>query len=158
MSYLKKEENHIRKEAIDELISQSDVYEEYSTDRRSMNWDEVRIMHKNGMEFGSHSVTHPKLTKLGTNEACYEITHSKKTIESNLNCDCKVYSYQIGGEDSYNSFIEKMIENANYSFACTYQNGTNHLNKFSKFSLNRIHVERYINIHSFKTNLVFSPK
>ena len=157
LSYLKNEDDHLRKVAIDELISQSNAYNEYTKARRSMSWDEVKTMSNNGMEFGSHSVTHPKLTNLNSKDACYEILYSKETIEKKLDCDCLVYSYQIGGKDSYNDFIENLIEKSNYKFACTYQNGTNNLDKLSNFRLNRIHVERYINFHSFKTNLIFPP-
>jgi peptidoglycan/xylan/chitin deacetylase (PgdA/CDA1 family) len=156
LSYLKKEEDHTRKDAINELIAQSNAYDEYSKERRSMTWDEVKIMNNNGMEIGSHSVSHPKLTKLSNKEATYEIKHSKETIETKLDCCCDTYSYQVGGEDSYNNHILELIENSNYKFACTYQNGINYLNKLSNFRLDRIHVERYTNFHSFKTNLILS--
>lgn len=44
--------------------------------------DQVKSLQKAGHEIGSHSMTHPDLTKLGDNELTWQVDESKKQLES----------------------------------------------------------------------------
>jgi peptidoglycan/xylan/chitin deacetylase (PgdA/CDA1 family) len=45
---------------------------------RTMNWEELRASASVGVEIGSHTVSHPHLTRLGEAELERELTESKE--------------------------------------------------------------------------------
>jgi Polysaccharide deacetylase. len=49
-----------------------------------MNWEELSFLVKEGVEIGSHTLTHPFLTKIPPAEARREIEDSKKLLEDKL--------------------------------------------------------------------------
>src|SRR6267378_3406757 len=49
--------------------------------RDCLTWPEVRELHRVGVTFGSHTVTHRQLKVLKAGEVEWEIRHSKETIE-----------------------------------------------------------------------------
>ncbi|MBA7597475.1 Poly-beta-1,6-N-acetyl-D-glucosamine N-deacetylase [subsurface metagenome] len=65
-------------------------------DYRFLNWEEIREMSNNGIEFGSHSITHPSLTSLSRKEAWREIKDSKLKIEAMIQKTIKFFSYPYG--------------------------------------------------------------
>ncbi len=70
-------------------------------DKECMTWDEVRQLCKDGIIFGSHTVTHQQLNNLKEAEIEYEIKHSKDFIEQNLGSaiDAFSYPYKFPDED-----------------------------------------------------------
>jgi len=62
-----------------------------------MNWDEVRELHRQGFEIGSHTVEHPILSRISQTALQRELTASKLTIEQELQTTCKVIAYPNGG-------------------------------------------------------------
>jgi peptidoglycan/xylan/chitin deacetylase (PgdA/CDA1 family) len=58
-----------------------------------MTWDQVRESAAKGTAFGSHSLTHPKLVKLGPAELENEIRGSKEKIEFELGQGIDSFSY-----------------------------------------------------------------
>ena len=44
---------------------------------KCLSWDEVRELHNKGIEFGSHTVTHPQLKTLNKKQIEYEVRKSK---------------------------------------------------------------------------------
>ncbi len=51
---------------------------------RHLDWNEILEMHAAGIEFGSHTVTHPDLTRLSQDELEYELNYSKEILEKNI--------------------------------------------------------------------------
>ena len=49
---------------------------------RPLSWEQVREMHRAGIEFGSHTLTHPMLSEVPLNRARLEIAESRRRIES----------------------------------------------------------------------------
>lgn len=62
-------------------------------DRRCMSWDQVRELHRHGMEFGSHTVNHPKLWDLDWPEIGAELRDSKCAIEDSLGIPSTSFAY-----------------------------------------------------------------
>jgi peptidoglycan/xylan/chitin deacetylase (PgdA/CDA1 family) len=58
-----------------------------------MTWSEVREMHKRGIKFGSHTVTHRQLRFLEITEVDEEIRYSKETIEDQLGHSVESFCY-----------------------------------------------------------------
>lgn len=52
----------------------------------ALSWDQVKAMARAGMQFGSHTVSHPNLLKLSLRDALEEMTESRAAIEATLGC------------------------------------------------------------------------
>src|SRR5439155_15033721 len=61
--------------------------------KKCLTWNEVRELHRAGVEFGSHTVTHPRLTSLTVKEIEHEIRSSKDTIEDELGARVRAFAY-----------------------------------------------------------------
>jgi peptidoglycan/xylan/chitin deacetylase (PgdA/CDA1 family) len=68
--------------------------------RLQLSWNEIKEMHKNGLKFGSHSVSHPRLTDISLERATAEIVESKQAIEENLDEEVTTISYPYGDYDA----------------------------------------------------------
>jgi len=64
--------------------------------RPMMTWDEARAWAACGIEFGSHSMTHPDLTLLSPRSLTAELTDSRTMIEDNLGKPVRYLSYPYG--------------------------------------------------------------
>lgn len=80
-----------------------------------ITWDELRIMQKAGMTIGSHSRSHPYLTKvIGSTALWNEISGSKQTLEQRLGIPIHEFAYPFG---QYNPAILAAVEQAGYRSA-----------------------------------------
>src|SRR5215471_6751618 len=66
-------------------------------DGMHLSWDEIREMADHGIEFGSHTVTHPVLSNVDDDRLEKEVFESKKAIERELGREAIVFSYPVGG-------------------------------------------------------------
>ena len=70
-----------------------------------MTWREVQQLHAEGIEFGSHTVTHPDLRSLGPEEIDYEVCCSKETIEDHLGAPVRTFAYPFAFPEEDRSFV-----------------------------------------------------
>lgn len=61
--------------------------------RQCLTWPEVRELHRHGIRFGSHTVTHPQLSVLNKAELENELGDSKVTIEDKIGCAVESFAY-----------------------------------------------------------------
>jgi peptidoglycan/xylan/chitin deacetylase (PgdA/CDA1 family) len=61
--------------------------------KRCLTWRQVRELHRAGVAFGSHTVTHPQLRSVGPRELAYEVRHSKETLENELGSRIEAFCY-----------------------------------------------------------------
>jgi peptidoglycan/xylan/chitin deacetylase (PgdA/CDA1 family) len=122
---------------------------------RPMTWDHVRQMAAAGMEFGSHTATHPILTNLKPDALQNELSSSRAELEAQLNRPAAVLSYPNGDINAFSADVIAAAKNAGYRFATSYINGTNHLRKLNDYCLRRLHVERYTSRSDFAGMLAF---
>jgi peptidoglycan/xylan/chitin deacetylase (PgdA/CDA1 family) len=61
--------------------------------RDCLTWTEVAELHRAGFEFGSHTVTHPRLVDLPWNQIRDELAESKRAIELRLNTSVTTFAY-----------------------------------------------------------------
>ena len=54
---------------------------------RPLDWREVKEMQAQGIEFGSHTITHPMLSQVSLDVARREIGESKRMLEDRLGTD-----------------------------------------------------------------------
>jgi peptidoglycan/xylan/chitin deacetylase (PgdA/CDA1 family) len=95
--------------------------------RECLTWQEVRELHKQGIEFGSHTVTHPQLAALETEAVRYEIDASKQTIEDRLGCPVTSFAYPYAFPETNHSFtagLRDLLEEAGYDNGVSTMIGT----------------------------------
>jgi peptidoglycan/xylan/chitin deacetylase (PgdA/CDA1 family) len=80
-----------------------------------LSWDEVRTMARSGFEIGSHTVTHPILTKVSARELAYQLTESKARIEAEICRSCTSIVYPNGQATDYSPEVERAAKNAGYA-------------------------------------------
>jgi peptidoglycan/xylan/chitin deacetylase (PgdA/CDA1 family) len=95
--------------------------------RECLNWTEVRELNAAGIEFGSHTVNHPKLTELDWNKIESELTDSKSKIEEQLELPVTSFAYPfaypVGNE--FGRRFRSLLRNAGYQTCVTTRIGFN---------------------------------
>jgi len=90
-----------------------------------MDWQDVEYVHANGFEIGSHTMTHPYLTRINQAEAWTEIHDSKTMIEERIGCAVKSFAYPYC---SYNLSVVGVAGSVGYNYAVGGGEGnSNHL-------------------------------
>jgi peptidoglycan/xylan/chitin deacetylase (PgdA/CDA1 family) len=97
----------------------------YQTSDRFLNEREIREMIDScRIEIASHSVTHVRLTQVGDAEAWWEITESKRQLESLFKTEVITFVYPYGYMDGR---IRNMVRRAGYRLARKVGPGTPNL-------------------------------
>ncbi len=108
--------------------------------RDYLSWEEMVFLHEQGIAFGSHTVTHPHLTRISKEEARNELSGSKEELESRLKSPVDFFSYPYGENDDA---VRRLAREAGYKAACTVCYGANDCTT-NLFALKRIAVnDRY---------------
>ena len=81
---------------------------------RPMTWDGVRALAQAGWEVGSHTCSHPNLTRVDDEEALRELSCSREICEDRLQRPCDGFAYPFG---AYDPRIMGLAEAAGYRWA-----------------------------------------
>ena len=79
-------------------------------DRECLTWNEVKELHRAGMHFGSHTVTHPKLVELDWPQIKTELADSKKEIENQLGTAADTFAYPFAFPETNKDFVRRLSE------------------------------------------------
>jgi peptidoglycan/xylan/chitin deacetylase (PgdA/CDA1 family) len=85
-----------------------------------LTWGEAIEMSRHGIEFGSHTVTHPLLTYERDKEVSDELVTSRQALGEKLGKEVKTFAYPNG---DWNDRVRKLVEDAGYELAFTTQGG-----------------------------------
>ncbi len=110
---------------IDNLVERLEVPDAREAPDLMLAWDEVRIMHRSGMSFGSHTVSHPILSQVSPERAREEIYESKRIIEENIGTAVTTFAYPSGRKQDFNGTTKAILKEAGYTCALTVVFGTN---------------------------------
>lgn len=118
-----------------------------------MNWDQIREMRDNGIEFGGHTVNHPILSRISLDQAKLEIEKSKADIERELGKHISSFAYPNGGKADFNVPIESLVAKAGYRAAFTLLNGPTSLQevKSNPYTIRRIFIGNNHTLPQFAT-------
>ncbi len=72
-----------------------------------MTWDEVRTLAAEGIHFGSHTVSHPKLYDLDWPQIENELALSKETLENELGREITTFAYPFAYPQADYEFTRK---------------------------------------------------
>lgn len=110
---------------IDRLMTNLGVEDKEETLDLMLNWDEVRAMHQHGISFGSHTVTHPILSKLPVEKVKEEIRESQRTIAQQLGAVPTLFAYPNGGQKDFTLTTKQILRDTGYVCAVTTIFGAN---------------------------------
>jgi len=119
---------------------------------KSLTWDQVREMSDNGIEIGSHTVSHPYLTKLTRESLMFELSESKKVIEEITEKEVKSVAYPAG---IFDQRVVECAKECGYEFGISYKHQVRRFTKDDTFAIPRIHVETDVEFPLFQANLLF---
>ncbi len=123
---------------VDRLINLFEVEDRKQAPDLMLRWNEIRAMHQNGISFGSHTVTHPILSRLSIDKARVEIYESKRILEEKLETPVRTFAYPSGRKIDYNESIKSILKEAGYACGLTMMFGVNE-NGQDLFELRRGH-------------------
>jgi peptidoglycan/xylan/chitin deacetylase (PgdA/CDA1 family) len=91
-----------------------------------LSWDQVRELHRAGIEFGSHTVNHPKLVELGWDQIEIELRQSKLELEQQLGAPANAFCYPYAFPQTDTSFVTKfkrVLKQSGYDCCATTEIG-----------------------------------
>jgi peptidoglycan/xylan/chitin deacetylase (PgdA/CDA1 family) len=92
-----------------------------------LTWSQIRELHKVGVHFGSHTVTHPQLRSMKTEDVRTEVRASKATIEDKLSAPVKSFAYPFAFPETDRVFRQRLraiLVEAGYEFGVSTILGT----------------------------------
>jgi peptidoglycan/xylan/chitin deacetylase (PgdA/CDA1 family) len=134
-------------------------------ERRFLNWDEVKIMRKNNISFGSHTMHHSTLVAEQQPALGEELRKSRETMEFRLQEEIRILAYPNG---AYDKRVIEAAREAGYSHCFTTEQGSFNrsanffaiprigiddsvvVNHFSSLHASRVrlHLQRFVGQHS----------
>ena len=151
---VKELDNDSRLEGIKEIVKKVgySVPDGGYAESRPMTWDQVAEMSRNGMEIGSHSKSHPILSKVSDELLKEELAGSKEVIESRTGHSCDVFCYPVGSKSICTEKVVNEIKKAGYRLGISYMSGVN-LPRDDCFRMKRLHIEEDIDKELFVSML-----
>ncbi len=94
--------------------------------KECMTWDEVRQLSREGIIFGSHTISHPQLNNLSTKEIENEIKLSKNKIEDETGITVESFSYPFAfpEEKEFGITVRTLLKKCGYTNGVTTRIGT----------------------------------
>jgi peptidoglycan/xylan/chitin deacetylase (PgdA/CDA1 family)/GT2 family glycosyltransferase len=90
--------------------------------KRLLSAAEIRELHRRGIQFGSHTLTHPWLTNLSDRDLEREVRDSKRKLEDLLGVEVACFAYPWGNADMR---VRAAVARAGYKAAVTAEEGLN---------------------------------
>jgi len=120
--------------------------------RPMLIWPEIEEMNEYGCEFLSHTVNHIRLGPASDEEFLYELTESKKNIESHLGYEVLFFAWPY---DNHSPLKWPLISDAGYRGAVRYGNGTEDMRTINLYDIKRVEFNSYIpsNLYAYYLNL-----
>jgi len=117
-----------------------------------LSWNQLREIANKGIDIGSHTLTHPDLSKLNNEIIHREIFESKKIIEDNIGKEVKYFAYPYGAKNTFNERIKQIVKNSGYEKAYTNIMGFNSRSS-DLYELRRIRIYSTDNMFRFKIKI-----
>lgn len=125
-----------------------------------LTWDQVREMSQNGMEFGSHTVSHPILTRIPPEQARRELGESKRRVEEEIQKPVTSLAYPNGQEADFSGEIINIARETGYRLAFSLLPGPTRFRavKSSPLAVRRVYIGRNHAFPRFEAALAGLPR
>lgn len=107
-----------------------------------LNWDQVRQLSRDGIEFGSHTASHPILTRVDSAHVRTELKKSKDRIEEEIGKPVIAFAYPNGQKDDYSQEIINQVRELGMNIAFSLLPGPTRYSNVRKnpFAIRRISI------------------
>ena len=115
-----------RRQWLEMILQQLGVEEDGQLKDRMLTWEQAREMHREKIDFGGHTVTHPFLSRMTGAQFTWEVAECKRRIENELQIQVRHFAYPNGREEDFGPANKGLIRGAGYTAAVTTIWGTNY--------------------------------
>ncbi|HOW28573.1 MAG TPA: polysaccharide deacetylase family protein [Elusimicrobiota bacterium] len=116
-----------------------------------MSWKNAEEMQSAGVEFGSHTMTHPRLTGIESKQVVEELGKSRRIITEFLGREPVTFAYPYGnGQDDEK--VRRLVRDAGYRWACSVHQGKS-VPTEEPYCLHRIFVRGDDSLFDFHLNM-----
>jgi peptidoglycan/xylan/chitin deacetylase (PgdA/CDA1 family) len=115
-----------------------------------LSWDELRGLAREGVTVGSHTRTHPLLTRIPMEEVRAEVAGSLRDLERELGHVLPIFAYPGG---AFNDGVVRTLADVGCVLAFTTVRGVNDLKTAHPLKLRRIHVGRRTSLPLLRAQL-----
>jgi len=122
-------------------------------ERSALDWNEVAEMAAGGIEFGSHTLSHPILSQLDDDALAHELSASREAIARRTGRAVDTIAYPVGKAGAYDARVIAAAQRAGYRLGISYETGVNALSALDRFEVRRLAVERYTSRPFFESLL-----
>lgn len=105
-----------------------------------LDWEQLGRLSSEGVDIGSHALTHRSLTKMPIDDAKNEMFQSRKELEQKLGISVSSFAYPYGTLADFNLPLADSLRSTGYRLAFTSQHGMLR-NNLDSMLLPRIKVE-----------------
>jgi peptidoglycan/xylan/chitin deacetylase (PgdA/CDA1 family) len=148
-NYLKTLDHNVAMPIVDELCS---CLKGRKTEIKvSLDWDELRQLHSQGITLAAHTRTHPILSRISAEDARKEIIESQKDLERETGDVLPVFCYPNG---DYNDSIIQILKDAGFIMAFSTKDGHNDLDRINPFCLRRTNLTLRTSMLVFQLRLL----
>jgi peptidoglycan/xylan/chitin deacetylase (PgdA/CDA1 family) len=115
---------------------------ELTLPRIMMQWQEIKEMHRRGISFGNHGMTHTILSRLCGKALEQEIARGKEIMLDRIGVAGKVFAYPNGRPGDWTKEAKEVLRRHGYCCACTLLKGSNYPGYTDSYLLRRVAVTR----------------
>lgn len=102
----------------------------------SVSWDQLKAMHLEGLNVGSHTISHPLLTCIDDEQLLHELHGSKRILEDRLQASIKGICYPNGTKRDISSYVIEVAKSVNYEYGLVAYNSESE--SFNRFKSQRL--------------------
>jgi peptidoglycan/xylan/chitin deacetylase (PgdA/CDA1 family) len=123
---------------------------------RMLTWEQIRTMGREGITFGSHTMTHPAVSQLTESQLESELGESKRMLENRIGGPAVHFAYPFGKPADCGTAALPFLVRNGYRSAATTVEGVNEPGH-NCYHLRRSQVgnERSISMFAFRLNQLF---
>jgi peptidoglycan/xylan/chitin deacetylase (PgdA/CDA1 family) len=103
-----------------------------------LDWNQIRVMHNAGIEFGAHTLSHPVLAELWPQALRYEIEGSIRRVKEMLSLEAVSFAYTYGDVDCVSEKAIQVCRTSGATAAVTLSEGR--LSSHDRFAIPRTMV------------------
>jgi peptidoglycan/xylan/chitin deacetylase (PgdA/CDA1 family) len=155
VSWLRKQPDSKRRDVCEELARRFPVPEK-ELEGRMLTWAQLRKMQAHGVSCGSHTLTHPVLSRVGREDRLRELRDSREILEKRLEYPVLDFAFPFGQPDDCAGVTESELMACGYRSAVTTIAGTNRC-EANHYALRRVSIgeQRHLPLFAYRLNSLF---
>ncbi|MEQ1807969.1 MAG: polysaccharide deacetylase family protein [Burkholderiaceae bacterium] len=119
----------------------------------AMNWQQLAEVARHNIDIGSHTVSHPILSKTQGQIMIDELCESKRTLEQKVGKPVDLLAYPVGGRSHFSPEVIRVARDVGYGYGISYVAGANRSDNIDPFFIRRHTVERDMTRERFEAQL-----